>query len=171
MLDELRSPERIASLEATKDFRMFTRTFTKVSLEVTRDLGMVTNSFTNAYDDRLSTSDSTWSTVRLIVLDIARDLQSQQSATTNNQRLLLTCLCKILNFHAVPIHEIVQMFPLRKTPSEHMMKTNLNGVTWANQLLESLFLCGWGHRALDLVLACKSKPLDLLSTSIRYTYF
>ena len=56
MLDVLRSPERVASLETTKNLDMFT------------------GSFTNAYDDLLPPSDSPLSTATLIVLNIARNL-------------------------------------------------------------------------------------------------
>ena len=104
---------------------------------------------------------SPFEAARAMVLDLAKNIQERESRVSEHQTLLLTCLCKVLEVKGVSANEIIPAFV--GSVKRSAWKNYLLGVIWVNRLLESLYWRGWGHGALALPLACKSKPVSLLS--------
>lgn len=89
-----------------------------------------------------------------ITVALVSAMTQRPSKITNNERFLLFCVLKVLDSMKVPVHEIMQKFAPRHRPNSRALKYQLQGVGWANKLMEDLYSRGWGHRALDLLLFC-----------------
>ena len=89
-----------------------------------------------------------------ITVALVSAITQRPSKITNNERFLLFCVFKVLDSMKVPVNDIVQKFAPRHRPGPHRLKYQLQGVVWANELMEDLYSRGWGYRALDLLLFC-----------------
>ena len=75
----------------------------------------------------------------------------------NFQQLVLVCLCNVLSYQGVSRSNIVETMQICITDtSQRNVERYLKGATWANKMMNELFLTDWGYRAVDLVAICKS---------------
>lgn len=90
-----------------------------------------------------------------ITLGFAKKMTLPPRGIEEHERFLLICLCQVLKSTNVSVYGIMQLFASREKLSIQTLEGYLQGVVWANQLLEGLCFHGWGHQAVDLLFFCK----------------
>ena len=96
---------------------------------------------------------------------VQRFAQRHSAGRLHFQQFILVCLCKVLSCQGVPKEKIVETLQIcvSDTRKENIDRY-LKGVTWANKMINDLFITDWGYRAVDLIVICKTleKPLNPL---------
>ena len=97
-----------------------------------------------------------------IVTKFAKNIKRELSYSTEDQ-LMLYCLCKVLFVMKVEISRLEELGLDLKL--ELPIETYFKGVEWAIQLLSDLYKKGWDHRAVDLLLSCRSRSQCCMNES------
>ncbi len=96
---------------------------------------------------------------------VQRFAQRHSAGRLHFQQFILVCLCKVLSCQGVPKEKIVETLQIcvSDTRKENIDRY-LKGATWANKMINDLFITDWGYRAVDLIVICKTleKPLNPL---------
>lgn len=75
----------------------------------------------------------------------------------NFEQFILVCLCKVLSSQGVPQGKIVETLRICISDTSKVnIDRYLKGATWANRMMNELFLTDWGYRAVDLLAICKA---------------
>lgn len=87
---------------------------------------------------------------------VRRFAERNSEGRVNFEQFILVCLCKVLASQGVPQGKIVETLRICiSDTSKQNIDRYLKGATWANKIMNELFLTNWGYRAVDLIAICE----------------
>lgn len=87
---------------------------------------------------------------------VRRFAERHSEGCVNFEHFILVCLCRVMSSQGVPQPKIVETLQICiSDTSKQNIDRYLKGATWANSMMNELFLTDWGYRAVDLIAICK----------------